>query len=52
MTTMNINKKVEEKVHDNEMKLSKELDDGDSLGLYDVNFLKEKTLEELYGDII
>ena len=57
---MNIDKKVEEKVMDTEMKLSKELDDddllglndNDLLGLNDDDLLEEETLKELYGDII
>lgn len=49
---MKIEKKVKENTHDTEMKLSKELNNDDILGLYDDDLLKQETLKELYVDII
>jgi hypothetical protein len=55
MDAMNIDKKVEEKAQDTEMKLSKKIDDDDLLGLdNDLLGLDDNDVfaEELYGDII
>jgi hypothetical protein len=55
MDAMNIDKKVEEKAQDTEMKLSKEIVDDDVLGLdNDLLGLDDNDIfaEELYGDII
>jgi hypothetical protein len=55
MDAMNIDKKVEDKVQDTKMKLSKEIVDDDLLGLdNDLLGLDDNDIfvEELYGDII
>jgi hypothetical protein len=55
MDAINIDKKVEEKAQDTEMKLSKEIVDDDLLGLdNDLLGLDDDELfaKELYGDII